>query len=269
MPRRRIADYASRFMRLYDSGLSDGKIGKQLGFSKNAAKNYRNKLGLPPHFKFGGVKRTFSEEEERLIRRMHSEGASILSISREIDASYFVVLEKCRELGLDTSLRRAKGTQRERGVVRVWEYLEDNGPTPMKTLREKCCVSYYVIRDCIRTLPDVFERFNFVVSAGRGDIKYGGYAMYGDLSYKSSGYIVSLRNDPRLTEYVADNIPFEVETASDAQTLVMHLKGIIGGERARQVVERKGYVYQKDRAPKEKVDLGFVLKDLYQIEEST
>ena len=248
--RRRIVDRRKQFMVLYNQGLSDGKIGKVLGFSKSMVCFYRRKLGLPAHFKFGTDKIVFSEEEKEKIVTMRSNGASISSIAKEFGVNMLTMLKRCKEMGVDTSRGALSWNRREKEILLLWGYLEDHGPMTQREVTEKLNISRERLCEYMANLQDIFERFKFSVGTGsgsRGGIKYGGYEMYGGLGSSRRSTIISHKNDPRLIDYIVERMSFKIESSHDAQTVVMHFKKHIGTDRAQEVVKRMGYVYRKDR----------------------
>lgn len=251
--RRGISNHNTQFMELYNQGLSDGKIGKAMGFTKGAVNAYRRKkLGLPAHFKFGMEKIVFSEEEKKKIIEMRSGGASIADIAEEFNVSGITMYKRCKEMGVDTSRMALGWIKKEKDGIRLWEYLDEHGPMTRSEIEEDLHISSAKLYEYVVSLWDnIFERFKFVASS-RGGTKYGGANIYGDLSFSQIGLVISLRNDPRLIDYIADRIPFKVKDYYDARTLVIHLKRQVGIDRARDVVRRQGYVFGEDikRTPK-------------------
>ncbi len=268
---RRIANHNPQFMKLYNQGLSDGKIAVEMGFSKGTVSLYRRKtLGLPSHFTFGYNEIVFSDEVTDKIAEMRFGGASIAVISREFGVDIGLMIKKCREMGLDTSSEAKRWIRRENAILRLWNYLEDHGPTSQRVIEEKLGIPKEFLQEFTVNLMDIFERFKFVIGTGSssyGGVKHHAHEVYGDLSYRNIGYLISLNDDSRLIDYIAERMPFKLEAPHDVQTLVMHLKGKIGTERARQVARAMGHVYGEDlkETPKGRV-LKFTdeqLKELY------
>ena len=245
---RRVKDYESRLMELHDRGLSDREIGKTLGFSRQTIGNFRRSLGLPANFKFGG-RPGLDDEEKRRIRELHSKGLPINKIADEIGRNNLTVLRFCEMEKLDHSRARGKGYKKQRHRENLISYLEEHGPTPQSTLSTDLKIPSGRFSRIAREMFDQVERFKFKVgsSRGRGGIKYGGYSVYGDINIQEMGNVFTLRDDPRIIDFVAERTNFKVETPQDARTLVLHLRKQLGTERAREVVKRLGYKYGKDR----------------------
>jgi len=247
---RRISEYHMQFMELYNQGLSDRQIGEALDFHKGTVSVYRRKkLGLPAHFKFGNIEIVFSEEEKKKIREMRSSGASINKIAQEFGISVLTMLKKCREMGMDTSRGATSWRRKEKEVIRLWSYLEDHGPTTQREIQKKLDISGPSLQDYLVNLGDIFERFKFAIGTGSGSyggVKYKSYDIYGDLAYNNIGYVISLNDDPRLIDFIAERIPFKLETSHNTQALVQHIKNHIGIDRAQEVVRKMGYVYGGD-----------------------
>ena len=235
-------------MELHDRGLSDGKIGTTLGFTRQTIGDFRRSLGLPANFKFGG-KPGLGDEEKQRIRELHSKELPITMIAEEIGRSVITVTKFCRGEKLDTSRARGKGYKKQRHRENLISYLEEHGPTPQSTLSTDLEIPSGRFSRIAREMFDQVERFKFKVgsSRGRGGIKYGGYSVYGDVNIQEMGNVFSLRDDPRIVDFVAERTKFKVETPQDARTLVQHLRKQLGKDRAKDVVRKLGYVYSKDR----------------------
>jgi len=245
---RRVENYKSRLMELHDKGLSDGEIGKTLGFSRQTVGGFRRSIGLPANFKFGG-KPGLDDEEKQRIRELHSKELPISVIAEEIGRSAITVTKFCREEKLGTSRARGKGYKKQRHRKNLVSYLEEHGPTPQSTLSTDLEISSGRFSGIAREMFDQIERFKFKLGSnrGRGGIKLGGHSIYGDLNIQEMGNVFALRNDPRIIDFVAERTNFKVETPQDARTLVLHLRKQLGTERAKEVVKKLGYVYSKDR----------------------
>jgi len=245
---RRVKNYESRLRELHEKGLSDGEIGKTLGFSRQTIGDFRRKLGLPANFKFGG-KPGLGDEEKQRIRELHNRELPITMIAEEIGRSAITVTKFCREEKLDTSRARGKGYKKQRNRENLVSYLEEHGPTPQSTLSTNLGIPSGRFARIAREMFDQVERFKFKVgsSRGRGGIKYGGYSVYGDVNIQEMGNVFALRDDPRIIDFVAEKTNFKVETSQDARTLVQHLRKQLGTERAKDVVRKLGHVYSKDR----------------------
>jgi hypothetical protein len=235
-------------MELHDRGLSDGEIGKTLGFTRQTIGDFRRSLGLPANFKFGG-KPGLDDEEKQRIRELHSKELPITMIAGEIGRSAITVTKFCREEKLDTSRARGKGYKKQRHRENLISYLEEHGPTSQSTLSTDLKIPSGRFSRIAREMFDQVERFKFKVgsSRGRGGIRLGGHSVYGDINIQEMGNVFALRDDPRIIDFVAESTNFKVETPQDARTLVLHLRKQLGTERAKEVVKRLGYVYSKDR----------------------
>jgi len=235
-------------MELHDRGLSDGEIGKTLGFTRQTVGNFRRSLDLQANFKFGG-RPGLDDREKQRIRELHSRELPITMIAEEIGRSAITVTKFCREEKLDTSRARGKGYKKQRHRENLISYLEEHGPTPQSTLSTDLKIPSGRFSRIAREMFDQIERFKFKVgsSRGRGGIKYGGYSVYGDVNIQEMGNVFALRDDARMIDFVAERTNFKVETPQDARTLVQHLRKQLGTERAKEVVRKLGYVYSKDR----------------------
>lgn len=257
---RHIADYSQQFMCLYNEGLSDPKIAEALGFHRRTVCDFRNKLGLPPHFKFGQNPFVFSEEQKREITRLHGEDSPIKHIAEKLSIDYQRLQKFCRDEGLDTSMARRVDYRKRRDQKLFLAYLREHGPTSQRVLSKELGISMVRFNRWASELFDWVERFKFAVgtgSGGRGGVKHGGYKIYDGVSFSSMGYIFALRDDLRIIDFVARYIPFKLETPHNVATLVQHLKKQLGYDRARQVVEKLGYVYKEKII---KTPVGHVLK---------
>ncbi len=247
-----------QFISLYNKGMSDGKIGKALGFTKWKIRGYRRKMKLAANF---APRRSFSAEDKATIGTLHTQDLTVSEIARRINRSYPAVLRLCTAMGLDTSMGRGQRLKivggetteqrRTRRVESLLSYLKEHGPTPQNVLVQKLRFGSAVLPRFSRELFDYIERLQFTVKATpRGGTKYGGSVIYGSLN--KLGPVFALRGDHRIVDFVAERIPFKVESSNNAQTLVMHLKKQIGYERAREVVEKLGYKYIRPshKAPK-------------------
>jgi len=235
-------------MELHDRGLSDGEIGKTLGFTRQTVGNFRRSLDLQANFKFGG-KPGLDDREKQRIRELHSRELPITMIAEEIGRSAITVTKFCREEKLDTSRARGKGYKKQRHRENLISYLGEHGPTPQSALSTDLGIPSGRFSRIAREMFDQIERFKFKVgsSRGRGGIKYGAYSVYGELNTQEMGNIFALRDDARMIDFVAERTNFKVETPQDARTLVQHLRKQLGTERAKEVVRKLGYVYSKDR----------------------
>jgi hypothetical protein len=235
-------------MELHDRGLSDGEIGKTLGFTRQTIGDFRRSLGLPANFKFGG-KPGLDDEEKQRIRELHSKELPITMIAGEIGRSAITVTKFCREEKLDTSRARGKGYKKQRHRENLISYLEEHGPTSQSTLSTDLKIPSGRFSRIAREMFDQVERFKFKVgsSRGRGGIRLGGHSVYGDINIQEMGNVFALRDDPRVIDFVAESTNFKVETPHDARTLVLHLRKQLGTERAKEVVKSLGYIYSKDR----------------------
>ena len=136
-------------------------------------------------------------------------------------------------------MNRHNCTILEERIIKLWNYLEDGGPTSQRELSEKFNISSSTISKYIKEFPDIFERFKFC-GGGR---KYKASEIYGDLLYNKSGFLISLRDDPRLIDYLVEKISFKINDPTDVRIFIIHLKEQIGIERARELARKKYNVF--------------------------
>jgi len=63
--------------------------------------------------------------------------------------------------------------------------------------------------------------------------------------YKASP-ILTLKDDPRIIDYIASKINMKVQTAPEARSIVQQLKYQIGHKNAKVVAEKLGYRYKEN-----------------------
>lgn len=124
----------------------------------------------------------------------------------------------------------------------ILTYLVENGPTPERVLVEK--IGPVNWSEYHRRNIDKLERFRFSLGHSRG--KYISCEIYGGLSVSRMGPVLSLRNDPRLVDFIAKYVPLKIETSFDAAAMTQHFKDKIGSDRTRQLIGKLGYKYGWD-----------------------
>ena len=228
------------FLELYEKKLGDKEIAEKLDIKRWKVRDLRKKYGLSSHTKMGGQEIKYSEEERSLIFNMHSKGFSIKSIAKEVGANYQTFLKFCKREELDTSLDRRAVNRIHLRNDKIFNYLDEHGPTSLRMLSTKLGISQHTFRKFLRVFYDEVESIDFKVGS-RGKARTRRADIYGELS--KDRIFILLRGDPRLIDFVANRIVFEVKSGGDAAIIMHHLSQKLGKERAKEIIEKLGYEY--------------------------
>jgi len=123
---------------------------------------------------------------------------------------------------------------------RLIRLLKRNGPMPRKEAMETLGLRYNQIEEILRMFPETFQKLNFTVHRRKHSKKFH--------SLSKASPVLTLRDDPRIVDFVASKINMKVKTPYEAKSVVQLLKYQIGSHQARAVVERLGYKYNLNHA---------------------
>jgi len=226
-----------RFLELYDDGLSDAEIGRQMGFNRKKIRYERVKRGLEPN-----VRKPLSSKVIKKIHILHHEGKSILSIADELDLNYQRVLNYCKKNGLTTSRVRGRKSKAEQ----IYEYLEVHGPESQSNLIERFSVSGFS-----RIMLKMSEKVERIIlasmtsgSGSRGGIKYGGSEIYG---LHAGEKIWCVKNDFRIVNYLVDRIILPIDSGSNKRIVTMRLREQIGEYRNAELLNLLQKKYEEHK----------------------
>jgi len=230
----------TRFRQLYDQGLNDVELAREIGFSRTTIRNCRIELNLPPNY---DPVTHLSEETKAEILNLYHEPSSIKTIGRKLSLNPELIRKYLIKQNLDTSMQRGQAARRKRvhytmedHAINLLTYLDTHGPAFYKETLKGSGVSSNSLAEFRTFLFDEIEVIKLKIGAGKAS-RYGGNCIFGDLSNTS---IYSLRGDPRLVDFIANRLPVP-KTSGTLRSLHTLLCRLIGKERAREVRTKLGF----------------------------
>lgn len=137
--------------------------------------------------------------------------------------------------------------KREEEIIKIWSYLEDHGPQSMIKIIDELNISAPHIDEYMMNLHDIFESFQFFKGMRVNNVVPLYQEVYANLSYKDNGSIISLREDPRLIDYIANKINFTIVTTHEERMLRKYFENQIGADRTKEICKTKGYMQKVEQ----------------------
>lgn len=224
---------------LHAKGMSDSAIAKVVGVNKSIIRDWRSSRRLPlnPSLRF------LSGDEKNIILMLHDQKTPTTTIAETLGRNRLTIVRFLKQNGLPTIVMSRKIAVEERAVL-LLDALDEKGPMTLPELWGMG-FSKHVITWMIRELYDYVEVVTMFPPGSHGKVRtnlvdfYDGSRVYGGMR------IVALKNDPRIIDYIADRMIFDIKNGRDAQTVLMILRSSIGRDRAREVVQRRGHKYSE------------------------
>jgi hypothetical protein len=120
---------------------------------------------------------------------------------------------------------------------RLYRLLKRNGPMPKREVMESLGLKSGKIEAILMMFPEEFQKLNFTVRGKKYSKRFHGLL--------KASPVLTLKDDPRIVDFVASKINMKVKTQYEAKSIVQLLKWQLGSRQAHIVVERLGYQYKK------------------------
>jgi len=169
---------------------------------------------------------------------MRDEGLTNKEIAEKLGISHTTLHYWIKRLNLEKRIRNPfiKWMNLRSSLSRL---LRKNGPMSQKEVMKTLGLYSYQIKAVLIMFPEEFQKLNFTVK-GRYSGRFRGLL--------KASPILTLKDDPRIVDFVASKINMKVKTPYEAKSVVQFLKYQLGSNRAHAVVEKLGYRYKEKRA---------------------
>jgi len=182
----------------------------------------------------GFLVRTVEGVDADVIRRMREEGLPNREIAEKLGISHTTLHYWIKRLNLEKRIRNPfiKWMNLRSSLSRL---LKKNGPMSQKEVMKTLGLYSYQIKAVLIMFPEEFQKLNFTVK-GRYSRRFRGLL--------KASPILTLKDDPRIIEYIASKINMKVQTPYEAKSIIHLLKYQIGKRWAHAIVEKLGYQYK-------------------------
>jgi len=222
-----LLDLSSRQLDMLRRILKDGSK-RAMDFPYNA--KYDLKRLVEREF----LTRTVEGIDAKELKRLRDEGLENREIAEKLGISTAAVQYWINKLNLEKRNKSLNWIHHRNRLIRL---LRKNGPMPKREVMETLGLYSEQIETIMGMFPETFQKLNFTVHRRKHSKKFR--------SLSKASPVLTLRDDPRIVDFVASKIDMKVKTPYEAKSVVHLLKDQLGSRQAHAVVEKLGYKYKK------------------------